>query len=166
LSLWLDPWVMSFDWATTDPNGPKEPTLEMIMTLESLTFYPECFRARKDGGKGSWNMDTGRSVGETPVGADGYQDASGTSPAPNATAPANGSPTPDPTGTTPSSYGSQPAPATSSQSDYYDTTIVTEDIVVDPAMSPAGHTPVGTVQTSTTPAGATPAMRPMRPAKY
>jgi hypothetical protein len=167
ISLWLDPWVMSFDWATTDPDGPKEPTLEMIMTLESLTFYPECFRARKAGGKGGWDMDSGRSVGDPPPpGAEGYQSDSGASPAPNATAPAAGSPTPDPTGTTPESYGSQPAPAAGTAADYYDTSIVTEDIAIDPARSPDGHTPVGTVQTSTTPAGAVPETRPMRPHKY
>jgi hypothetical protein len=45
ISLWLDPWVMSFDWASSDLAVLEGPTLEMIEMLESLEFHPECFKA-------------------------------------------------------------------------------------------------------------------------
>jgi hypothetical protein len=43
ISLWLAPWVMSFDWASANLDALEGPTLEMIEMLESLRFYPECF---------------------------------------------------------------------------------------------------------------------------
>ena len=46
MSLWLDPYVMSFDWGSKSAMAPREPTLEMIMVLESLEFRPECFGPR------------------------------------------------------------------------------------------------------------------------
>lgn len=43
-SLWLDPWVLSFDWATTDVGAAYfGPTPEMIDVLDTLKFHPECF---------------------------------------------------------------------------------------------------------------------------
>ncbi len=49
ISLWLDPWVLSFDWASSDMNVIDGPTLEMIETLESLRFHPQCFTALTPG---------------------------------------------------------------------------------------------------------------------
>jgi hypothetical protein len=49
ISLWLDPWVMSFDWAASDLSVLDGPTLEMIEALESLRFHPECFSALAPG---------------------------------------------------------------------------------------------------------------------
>jgi len=46
MSLWLDPYVMSFDWGSKSSMAPREPTLEMIMLLESLEFRPECYGPR------------------------------------------------------------------------------------------------------------------------
>ncbi len=48
-SLWLDPWVLSFDWATTQVTGNLGPTPEMIDVLESLTFNPKCFAGMRPG---------------------------------------------------------------------------------------------------------------------
>ena len=45
ISLWIDPFVMSFDWASADLKALEGPTLEMIETLENLEFHPECFSA-------------------------------------------------------------------------------------------------------------------------
>ena len=36
MSLWQDPFVISFDWAGKGPKATTEPTLEMVMTLETL----------------------------------------------------------------------------------------------------------------------------------
>ena len=49
ISLWVDPWVMSFDWASDEVSAIDGPTLEMIETLESLDFHPECFSAMVPG---------------------------------------------------------------------------------------------------------------------
>ena len=48
-SLWVDPWVLSLDWATTDLSVPAGVTPAMIDVLESVTFYPECFAAMQPG---------------------------------------------------------------------------------------------------------------------
>jgi len=44
-SLWLDPWVLSLDWATTDLTVEGGATPVKINTLESITFQTECFSA-------------------------------------------------------------------------------------------------------------------------
>jgi uncharacterized protein YceK len=44
-SLWVDPWVLSLDWATTDLSEEPGATPFKIDTLESVTFYPDCFKA-------------------------------------------------------------------------------------------------------------------------
>jgi len=49
MSLWIDPWVLSFDWATTDLNIALGPTPAMLDVIESLTFFPECFAAMDPG---------------------------------------------------------------------------------------------------------------------
>jgi hypothetical protein len=46
MSLWQDPYVMSFDWGGKGTTGATEPTLEMVMMLETLEFHPECFGGR------------------------------------------------------------------------------------------------------------------------
>ena len=51
MSLWFDPWVMSFDWGSKSSTAPREPTLEMILLLESLEFQPECYGPRLTRGK-------------------------------------------------------------------------------------------------------------------
>ncbi len=48
-SLWLDPWVLSFDWATTDVTPELGPTPAMIDVLESLQFHPNCFAGMSPG---------------------------------------------------------------------------------------------------------------------
>jgi len=57
-SLWIDPWVLSLDWATTDMSQTLGATPEMISVIESLQFYPECFAA----------MDPGETWGTTAPG--------------------------------------------------------------------------------------------------
>jgi hypothetical protein len=47
MSLWQDPFVISFDWGSKKSDKPGVPTLEMVMLLESLAFHPECFSARR-----------------------------------------------------------------------------------------------------------------------
>ncbi len=49
ISYWVDPWVMSFDWASSDPDFDKAPTLEMIELIESLEWHPECFDTLEPG---------------------------------------------------------------------------------------------------------------------
>jgi hypothetical protein len=58
-SLWVDPWVLSFDWATTDMNIPLQPTPAMIDVIESLHFYPQCFGAMDPGE--TWRVGEPRS---------------------------------------------------------------------------------------------------------
>jgi hypothetical protein len=48
-SLWLDPWVLSFDFASRELTAHMGPTPEMIDILESLTFYPQCFATMRPG---------------------------------------------------------------------------------------------------------------------
>ncbi len=52
-SLWIDPWVLSLDWATTDLAEEPGTTPAKIDTLESVTFHPDCFQ-RLDPGS-TWN---------------------------------------------------------------------------------------------------------------
>jgi len=47
-SLWLDPWVLTFDWATPkldEPDGGPE----LRAVLESLMFHPQCFASMRSG---------------------------------------------------------------------------------------------------------------------
>ncbi len=48
-SLWLDPWVLSFDWARTELTDNLGPSPEMIDILESVQFYPQCFSGMRPG---------------------------------------------------------------------------------------------------------------------
>jgi len=69
-SLWIDPWVLSLDWATTDLTEEPHATPMKIDTLESMTFYPDCFQALSAGatwhdtdGDGNADRLSGRSAG-------------------------------------------------------------------------------------------------------
>lgn len=53
MSVWHDPYVISFDWSSKSLDAPTAPTLEMIMMLETLEFHPACFGARLPARKGS-----------------------------------------------------------------------------------------------------------------
>lgn len=63
-SLWLDPWVLSFDWATLDIEGEHGLNVERQQVLKSLAFYPECFQSMDVGE--TWNdiipADTARQA--------------------------------------------------------------------------------------------------------
>lgn len=48
-SLWLDPWVLSFDWATADLQTPDRDSPELLAAVRSLRFYPQCFSAMRGG---------------------------------------------------------------------------------------------------------------------
>ena len=63
-SLWVDPWVLSLDWATTDMSLTLGATPSMIAVIESLLFYPECFAAMNPGE--TWGS---KSSGTTPQAA-------------------------------------------------------------------------------------------------
>jgi hypothetical protein len=56
-SLWVDPWVLSLDWATTDLAGEPGTTPANIDTLESVTFYPDCFKRLEPGS--TWRQQAG-----------------------------------------------------------------------------------------------------------
>jgi len=83
-SLWVDPWVLSLDWATTDLALEAGATPVKIATLESLTFQSDCFSALRPGetarspssqgyvSTGTGSSDYGESSG-------GYKRRSGTS---------------------------------------------------------------------------------------
>jgi len=62
-SLWLDPWVLSLDWATTDLSEESGATPAKIDTLESLIFYPSCFKARLPGS--TWGEPAEQKGGST-----------------------------------------------------------------------------------------------------
>jgi hypothetical protein len=48
-SLWLDPWVLSFDWATAKLDSPDVDSPELLAAVRSLRFYPECFQTMRSG---------------------------------------------------------------------------------------------------------------------
>ncbi|HYC54336.1 MAG TPA: hypothetical protein VEL28_05295 [Candidatus Binatia bacterium] len=48
ISLWIDPFVLSFDWATANIAKP-DTSIEVQEILESLDFYPECFASMRSG---------------------------------------------------------------------------------------------------------------------
>ncbi len=48
-SLWLDPWVLSFDWATPKMDGPDNGSPELRAALESIVFHPQCFSSMRSG---------------------------------------------------------------------------------------------------------------------
>ena len=48
-SLWIDPWVLSFDWATVSVDTEDNSVATIKSTLESLKFHPECFRSMRAG---------------------------------------------------------------------------------------------------------------------
>jgi hypothetical protein len=48
-SLWLDPWVLSFDWATSKMDLPDVDSPELLAAVRSLRFVPECFSQMRSG---------------------------------------------------------------------------------------------------------------------
>ncbi len=48
-TLWLDPWALSFDWATPDVEAPDGETADMAAVLDSLVFHPKCFTSMRTG---------------------------------------------------------------------------------------------------------------------
>ncbi len=48
-SLWLDPWVISFDWATAKLDAPDVDSPELVYAVRSLHFYPQCFKQMRSG---------------------------------------------------------------------------------------------------------------------
>jgi hypothetical protein len=81
LSVWRDPYVISFDWGTRRLDAPSTPTLEMISMLETLEFHPDCFSARlpaswSAGGKPYAGTDFNERIGPDPSG-DGFSPSSG-----------------------------------------------------------------------------------------
>lgn len=48
-SLWLDPWVISFDWATAKMEMPDTDSPELIYAVRSIHFEPKCFQAMRSG---------------------------------------------------------------------------------------------------------------------
>lgn len=48
-SLWLDPWVISFDWATAKMDAPDVDSPELVYAVRSLHFYPHCFQNMRSG---------------------------------------------------------------------------------------------------------------------
>jgi hypothetical protein len=48
-SLWLDPWVISFDWATSKMDSPDIDSPELVYAVRSLKFVPQCFQQMRSG---------------------------------------------------------------------------------------------------------------------
>lgn len=48
-SLWLDPWVISFDWATSKLDSPDIDSPELVYAVRSLQFAPQCFQTMRSG---------------------------------------------------------------------------------------------------------------------
>ena len=48
ISLWIDPFVLSFDWATANVAKP-DTSIEIQEILETLSFHPQCFEAMRSG---------------------------------------------------------------------------------------------------------------------
>jgi hypothetical protein len=48
-SLWLDPWVLSFDWATAKTELPDYDSPELLAAVQSLHFEPKCFAQMRSG---------------------------------------------------------------------------------------------------------------------
>ena len=48
-SLWIDPWVLSFDFATTNLDTPDGETPDMKAVYRSLAFHNECFESMRSG---------------------------------------------------------------------------------------------------------------------
>jgi hypothetical protein len=48
-SVWLDPWVLSFDWATARVDLPDHDSPELLAAVKSLHFAPKCFTQMRSG---------------------------------------------------------------------------------------------------------------------
>ena len=65
-SLWLDPWVVSFDWATTNVDGPDLESPELVRAVRSLHFEPKCFQQMRSGETWSRGDKAGAQMGGAP----------------------------------------------------------------------------------------------------
>ena len=57
-SLWLDPWVISFDWATAKLGSPDVDSPELLAAVRSLHFVPQCFQSMRSGE--TWSSAAGQ----------------------------------------------------------------------------------------------------------
>lgn len=64
-SLWLDPWVLTFDWATSKLENPDVDSPELVAAVRSLHFVPECFAAMRSGE--TWPDDGASHLEGTPA---------------------------------------------------------------------------------------------------
>lgn len=58
-SLWVDPWVISFDWSTAKLDQPDRDSPELLAAVRSLHFAPQCFQQMRTGE--TWNQPNGVS---------------------------------------------------------------------------------------------------------
>ena len=56
-SLWLDPWVLSFDWATSKLDKPDVDSPELVYAVRSIQFVPQCFSSMRGGE--TWSQPSG-----------------------------------------------------------------------------------------------------------
>lgn len=56
-SVWLDPWVLSFDWATSNLESADHDSPELLAAVRSLQFVPQCFSTMRSGE--TWTSPTG-----------------------------------------------------------------------------------------------------------
>jgi hypothetical protein len=60
-SLWLDPWVLSFDWATSKLELPDIDSPDLLYAVRSLQFVPQCFDEMRSGE--TWQHEGGSQFG-------------------------------------------------------------------------------------------------------
>lgn len=77
-SLWLDPWVLSFDWATSKLDLPDVDSPELLAAVRSLRFVPQCFATMRSGetwaapqGGGGSHFGAQKSVDDEVMGVGG-----------------------------------------------------------------------------------------------
>jgi len=69
-SLWLDPWVLTFDWATANLSARDVDSPELLYAVRSLRFEPKCFQQMRSGE--TWNhpgAGSGAQLGPIPENA-------------------------------------------------------------------------------------------------
>jgi len=66
-SLWLDPWVLSFDWATSKLDKPDIDSPELVYAVRSLKFVPQCFSSMRSGETWSQPEGGGAHLQKTPA---------------------------------------------------------------------------------------------------
>lgn len=92
-SLWLDPWVLTFDWATQKLDTPDRDSPELLAAVRSIKFEPKCFATMRSGE--TWAQPDGGGAqlrgGSVPQGAPSVESPhrrpGGPPPAPQGEAP-------------------------------------------------------------------------------